>query len=127
MARLLADGVMYDAVSSTYEGAASQQMFLMVMLSQFRHHGSWDVQRVGGKFDPLYVDYTTIAIGLYAAAFGLSKGETLRIENRYAQLFHSTFASGARMDKKYTHLAERNAINIHIGYQLYNSKSITGF
>ena len=31
------------------------------------------------------------------------------------------------MDKKYTHLAERNVINIHIGYQLYNSKSITGF
>ena len=30
----------YDAVSSTYEGTASQQMFLMVMLSQFRHHGS---------------------------------------------------------------------------------------
>ena len=31
------------------------------------------------------------------------------------------------MDKKYTHLAERNAINTNIGYQFYNSKSITGF
>ena len=122
----LADRVLYDALGFTYGGAASQQMFLMVKLSQFRHYGSWDIQQVGGKFNPLYVDYSTIAIGLYSAAFGLSEDETLSIENQYARFFHSTFA-GAPMDKKYTHLAERNVINTNIGYQLYNSKNITGF
>ena len=122
----LADRVVYDVLGSTYEGAASQQMYLMVRLSQFGQYGPWDAQRIGGKNHSSYVDYATIAIGLYAAAFGLSQKDMLNIQNEYARFF-SKFPPGTPMDKEYTHLPQKNVINTKIGYQLYEGKSINSF
>ena len=113
-------------MGSTDGGAATQLAYLAGKLSRFRQYGSWDAQRVGGKFNPLYVDYATIAIGLYSAALGISEGETLRIENLYA-FAHSKFPPEMPMDGKYIHLPKRNVINTNIEYQLYNKKGMTGF
>jgi len=92
-------------------------------LYKFKQGGAWDAQRIGGKFHPEYVDYATVAIGLYGAANGFPKNELLSIQNAYAGL-NSHYPPGTIMDKTYTHLPARNVANTDLGYQLYQSGRI---
>jgi len=54
-----------------------------MQLSKFNQGGEWDVPRVGGKFHPEYVDYATVAIGLYTASSGISRDEILCIQDAF--------------------------------------------
>ncbi len=87
-------------------------------LPKFWQGHEWDVQRVGG-WHKEFVDYSTIAIGLYGAAAGIPEELMLRAEDVYAWR-KSDFATEKR-DAAHTHLAERNVENTHIGYELYRS------
>ncbi len=48
-------------------------------LANFRRGGPWDAQRIGGQYHPEYVNYATVAIGLYAAANGIARNEILHL------------------------------------------------
>ncbi len=48
-------------------------------LSNFRRGGSWDPQRIDGSFHPEFVDYSTVAIGLYAAANGILRNKNAHL------------------------------------------------
>ncbi len=84
--------------------------------------GAWDAQRVGGSFHTEFVDYATVAIGLYAAANGIPKGEVLEIENLVTRSSH--YGPREKMDKTYTHLPRINVENIDLGYHLYQAGRI---
>ncbi len=121
-----ADKSRYDALSHTanpYGGGDASLAFLsrdLMQLYKLRQGGEWDAQRVGGKYHPEYVDYATVAIGLYAASAGISRDIILRIQDTYAAKY-SHFEPGTKMDKTYTHLPERNVANTDLGFQLYES------
>ena len=66
-----------------------------------------------------FVDYTTVAIGFYAAANGISRSDILFIENKVAYFSH--FAADARTDRIYYYLPQRNVFNTDLGYRLYYS------
>jgi hypothetical protein len=91
-------------------------------LAHFRRYGPWDAQRLGGSDHPEFVDYSTVAIGLYAAANGMSRAEILEVEDLVARGSH--FHGKPEMDKIYTHLAVRNIRNTDLGYQLFQSGKI---
>ncbi len=95
----------------------------LTQLSKFNHFGEWDAQRVGGKFHKEYVDYATVAIGLYAVSAGISRDEILRIQDLFAAR-ESRFQAGTEMDKTYTHLPVTNVANTDLGFQLYQSGGI---
>ena len=88
-----------------------------VDLLKFMHWFPWDAQRLEGEFFDDWVDYATIAIGLYAAAAGFSKHEILLEQNAFAG-WRSNF-KGAPMDSTYTSLPKRNISNTEIGFRLY--------
>lgn len=90
------------------------------MLANFRQGGAWDAQHIGGKQHREYRDYSTIAIGLYAAAAGISESEILRVQDIYAWM-HSRFPSNTGFDETYTHLPKRNVEDTLAGYLLYQS------
>jgi len=92
-------------------------------LYKINQGGEWDAQRVGGKFHPEYVDYATVAIGLYAASSGMSRDEILRIQDAFAAV-KSRFPPDSVMDETYTHLPARNVANTDLGFQLYQSGRI---
>lgn len=121
-----ADKNRYDALSHTANPHGSGDASLAFLsrdtmqLFKFRQGGEWDVQRVGGKYHPEYVDYATVAIGLYAASTGISRDIILRIQDTYAAKY-SYFDPRTKMDKTYTHLPERNVANTDLGFQLYES------
>lgn len=85
-------------------------------LVNFRRGGKWDLQRLGGKFDPRFVDSATILIGMYAGSAGITRSHILSIENDVA--IRSHFAKGTPMDSTYTHLPVRNVTNTDIGMRL---------
>ncbi len=118
------DALTNNAVSDTYGGADLAALSLEVMqLSKLNQGGEWDAQRVGGKFHSEYVDYATVAIGLYAASRGMSRDEILQIEDAFAAA-ESHYQPGTEMDKTYTHLPIRNVANTDLGFQLYQSGGI---
>ena len=86
-------------------------------LLKFWQWGPWDAQRLQGQHVPEWVDYATVAIGLYAAAVGIGRSEILEIQNAFAGVF-SRFP-GARMDDTYDNLPRRNVWNTDLGYRLY--------
>ncbi len=92
-------------------------------LSKFDHYREWDAQRLGGTFHKEYVDYSTVAIGLYAASAGMSREDILGIQNAFAAL-ESKFPPGTDWDETYTHLPRRNVANTELGFQLYESGRI---
>ena len=101
---------------------------LALDLPALKHFGqgrSWDAQRFQGDTQDEWVDYATVAIGLYAAAAGLSREEILRIEDLYALLksvyTNSTTGRKPDMDTAYSHLPTRNVENTLLGFQLYDS------
>ena len=46
-------------------------------LFNFDHGGPWDAQRIAGYQYNKYIEYATISIGLYAAAYGIPEDKTL--------------------------------------------------
>jgi len=94
-------------------------------LASFRQGGAWDVQRVDTDVrpTPAFVDYATVAIGLYGAAQGIPEGAILSLENDYAGRY-SNFGN-VPMDQKYTNLPARNVWNTRLGYELYQSGRIS--
>ena len=121
-----ADKSRYEALLHTanpYGGGDASLAFLsrnLMQLHKLRQGGEWDAQRVGGKYHPEYVDYATVAIGLYAASAGISRDIILRIQDAYAARY-SRFEPRTKMDNTYTHLPERNVANTDLGFQLYES------
>ncbi len=99
--------------------------FVLSQLRNFRQSGAWDMQRPGGHFDARFVDYATIAIGIYAAAAKIPLQEILGIQDLYASQF-SHFDPTAEMDPNYTHLRAINVENTKLGYELYNSGRVGG-
>ena len=94
-----------------------------MQLYKLKQGGVWDAQRAGGKNYPEYVDYATVAIGLYAASSGISRDEILRVQDAYAAKY-SHYPPKTEMDKTYTHLPVRNVANTDLGFQLYQSGGI---
>lgn len=69
-----------------------------------------------------YVDYATVAIGLYGASAGLPVDQILTVENEYAR--RNSLYPGQKKDKTYPFLPERNVANTRLGYDLYDSGRI---
>ena len=96
---------------------------LAVDLAKFKQNGPWDAQRIGGGFHREFVDYSTVAIGIYASKAGLSLDSILSIENGYASLF-SNFGSAER-DPVHTSLRKENVFNTKLGFELVRSGRIS--
>ena len=92
-------------------------------LSQFRQGGAWDAQRIGGSFNPSFVDYATVAIGIYDASAGHPLDSSLSLQNFYARLF-SNFGA-AQLDQTYTYLRAASVWNTKLGYELVRSGSLS--
>jgi hypothetical protein len=79
---------------SGLEGSDLAPFVLMAEhLAKFRYWGTWDAQRLGGKFHNEFVDYSTVAIGRCAAAAGISRSTILFIQDADA-LVGSTYKAG---------------------------------
>ena len=120
------DALINHATPNPYSGDGTGPAILLrefMQLSKLNQGGEWDAQRVGGQFHPEYVDYATVAIGLYAASSGMSRDEILRIEDAFAAR-ESRYRPETEMDKIYTHLPVRNVANTDLGFQLYQSGGI---
>jgi len=92
-------------------------------LSKFLWWHSWDAQRIGGKYHAEFVDYATVAIGLYAAAAGISRDQILTMQD-LAAAAGSHFDENADRDKDYPHLRKENVQNTDRGYELFRSGAI---
>lgn len=101
------------------EGIQAALLYKTAALARFGRGGVWDAQRLGGTYHPEFIDYSTVAIGLYAAANGITREEILETENLVA--ITSNVKDSGRMDNVYTHLPVRNVQNTDLGYQLYQS------
>ncbi len=88
-------------------------------LPKFRQGREWDMQRLGGRYHDAYVDYSTVAIGLYAAAAGIPEAEILGVQNVYK--IGSGFTREDNHDPIYRNLLVYNVKNTDIGYQMYSS------
>jgi hypothetical protein len=123
--RGLADRQLEDELiqSGLADGDLMAFAFQVDALSHFGWWGAWDAQRVGGRNRKKYVDYATVAIGLYAAAAGIPRSTILSIEDA-AALVRSHFAADTVYDPVYTHLPEDNVRNTDKGYELYRSGAI---
>jgi hypothetical protein len=73
-----------------------------------------------GRNTPAFVNFATVAIGLFGASAGIPAGEILSYQNTYAGLF-SVFSPGTVYDTYYTHLPASNVFNTNTGYRLYQS------
>jgi len=96
--------------------------YLRDKLANFGRGAPWDAQRIGGRIRPEFVDYATVAIGLYAAAVGLSREEILAIEDYVARDSH--YAPKTKFDATHPHLPNSNVENTDLGYKLYRSGAI---
>lgn len=74
----------------------------------FRQDGAWDLQRVGPgkKINTVFIDFSTVAIGLHGAVAGIPLNVLLTMQDVYAA-GHSNFGTAER-DGTYTHLREDN-------------------
>ena len=79
---------------------------------------AWDMQRLNGTFDPKYIDYATVAIGLHNAAAGVEMQTSLSMQNFFAS-YRSRYPQGTTMSESYPSLPLRNVLNTQIGYDLY--------
>jgi hypothetical protein len=84
---------------------------------------SWDAQRVGGVNHKEFVDFATVAIGLYAAANGIPRAELLAAQDLTA-LLGSNFRDDKEMGSLLLFLPEVNVKNTNLGYDLYESGRI---
>jgi hypothetical protein len=86
-------------------------------LCHFDRGHPWDAQRINHTYHREFVNYATVAIGLYAAANGIPEKDILTAQNLRA--FDSHYASDVKMDGTYTNLPATNVENTHLGYWLY--------
>ncbi len=116
-----------DEEALKYAGESGMLLFSLTYglidtnLFNFDHGGPWDAQRIAGHFYEKYVEYATIAIGLYAAAYGIPEDKILEIEN-------ITFGKSIQdrdYDKIYKNLPEDNVKWTDVGYELYKSGKIS--
>ena len=116
-----------DEEALKYAGESGMLLFALTYglidtnLFNFDHGGPWDAQRIAGHFYEKYVEYATIAIGLYAAAYGIPEDKILEIEN-------ITFGKSMQdrdYDKIYKNLPEDNVKWTDVGYELYKSGKIS--
>jgi hypothetical protein len=97
-------------------------------LTKFRPGGEWDVQRLSGKFNSQYIDSATILIGMFSQAAGITRNQSLNIQDDFAAAWHAVtgpYPKGIPMDSTYTHLPVRNVTNTDIGMQLVQSGAIS--
>jgi len=104
------------------QGKSALPILNLLNLPLFRQGAPWDEQRVNGVPYSEFIDYATIAIGLYGAASGTSENEILGISNLYASFF-SHYPKDTPMDPTYTHLPLSNVSDTMLGYTLYQSKA----
>lgn len=90
------------------------------MRAQKNRDDSRDAQRITGHFYDKYVEYAAIAIGLYAAAYGIPEDEILEMENREA----GKFSKDREFSKIYKNIPEDNVKWTDIGYELHKSRKI---
>ncbi|HUI17776.1 MAG TPA: hypothetical protein VL244_08940 [Alphaproteobacteria bacterium] len=100
-----------------------QMVETLMPLIKFRQGGAWDAQRIKGTVVHEFINYATVALGLYGAAAGIDIDSMLEIENIYFAL-QSTHRKGAEMDKTYTHLPETNVKDTELGYELFETGKI---
>ena len=74
------------------------------------------MQRLTGSVDANYIDYATVAIGIYGHSAQIPVDDILYIQNAYAGL-KSNFGNSVEFDKFYTHLPVRNVYNTYKGYE----------
>ena len=87
-------------------------------LRKFGQGGPWDLQRLEtGKVDDKFVDYATVAIGLYAGGADIPRFETLSVSSLNAY-FRSSFGKDAPMSEEFSSLPKRNVLNTDLGYEL---------
>ena len=108
--------------SGSEGGGAAELGYQAGVLRNFKRGGPGDAQRLGGSFHEEFVDYATVAIGLYAAANGMTRREILNIQDLVAR--GSRYRSEEEKDSVYTHLPTRNIWNTDLGYSLYQSGRI---
>ena len=109
---------MEDLLRSGGDGGGPAALgYLAGKLLNFDRGAAWDAQRIGGQNRKEYVNYATIAIGLYAAAADISRTQILEIENLRART--SQFARDTTYDTVYPYLPVQNVKNTDTGYQLY--------
>ena len=89
-----------------------------IPLMKFFHGESWDMQRLTGVVDPKYIDYSTVAIGIYSKAAGFSSDEILNLQNIYSK-YLSDYGN-VPFDETYTYLPKRNVYNNNLGYRFFN-------
>ncbi len=116
-----------DEEALKYAGESGMLLFSLTYglidtnLFNFDHGGPWDAQRIAGQQYDKYVEYATIAIGLYAAAYGIPEDKILEIENIAA----GKYSKNREFDKTYINLPEDNVKWTDIGYELYKSGKIS--
>ncbi len=91
-------------------------------LLNFRQGRAWDVQRIKGTSMHDFVNYATVAIGLYGAAAGIPIDDILVLEDIYAAL-RSDFGN-VEMDRTYSSLPVTNVKNTELGYELFETGKI---
>lgn len=127
-----------DEEALKYAGESGMLLFALTYglidtnLFNFDHGGPWDAQRISGHYYEKYVEYATIALGLYAAAYGIPEDKILELENMTANIdFLIALTEGRvsfpdrEMDKIYRYLPEDNVKWTDIGYELYKSGKIS--
>ncbi len=90
-------------------------------LLPFVHAGSFDAERFDNYYVCDYRHYTSIALGIFMAAAGVSKEDMLTIADDYAADF-STFHE--QPDGSYTHSTKQDIQDNLRGYDLYESGRI---
>lgn len=102
-------------------GIAMQATLVAYELLPFVHGGSFDAERTDSNYINEYRHYTSIALGIFMAAAGVSKEDMLTIADFYASIF-STFHE--KPDPQYTHSTEQDIQDNLRGYELYKSGRI---
>jgi len=110
------------AAGASTGALAAEILSVVVHLWKFQRWHSWDAQRVGREYNSEFVDYATIAIGLYAASAGIPRNIILRIEDYITR--SSQYKENPKMDQTYTHLPTTNVWNTDLGHELYQSGRI---
>ena len=90
-------------------------------LLPFAHAGSFDAERFDNVYVRDYRHYTSIALGIFMAAAGVSKEDMLTIADDYASAF-STFRD--KPDQRYKHSSAQDVQDNLRGYELYESGRI---
>ena len=104
-------------------GEAAASAYVLSEPAKFGQGQAWDAQAVHHEFDKTYVDYATIARGLYADALGLHTHEIPCLEDAYVW-YRETPYKGRTMDRQFTHLRVENVNDTKIGYELLEQSLI---